>query len=96
MLYEYAGNNPVKSNAQMWTGYQIFMQDKDGKRLEFKARNSSDRLAFDKTNSRKVHKALMKGGTVKFRIREIGSWTTQYEFTIQKADWYENAYRKLK
>ena len=96
MLYEYAGNNPVKSSAQMWTGYQVLMQDKDGKRFELKARNFSDRLTFNKTDSRKVHKALMKGGIVKFRIREIGRWTTQYEFNIQKADWYENAYRKLK
>lgn len=95
-LYEYAGNNPVKSNARMWDSYEVLMQDKDGKRLELKARNSSDRLTFDKTYSRKLHKALMKGGKVKFRIRKIGRWTTQYEFTIQKADWYDNAYRKLK
>jgi hypothetical protein len=37
----------------------------------------------------------MKGGTVKFKIVEIDTPTTEYEFTISKADWYKNAYRKL-
>jgi len=96
MFYEYAGNNPVKSNAQMGTSYHVLMQDKDGKRFELRAVNSSDRLTFKSTDSRKVHNALMKGGAVKFMIKEIGIWTTQYQFTIQNAEWYENAFRKLK
>ena len=93
-LYEYAGNNPVKAYSS--DKYSVQVQDKDGSRLNLNAVNYSDRLSFDKTNSRKVHNALIKGGTVKFRIFETETPTTQYQFTIQKADWYDNAYKKLK
>lgn len=93
-LYEYAGNNPVK--AYSYESYRVLIQDTDGKRYDLRATNyESDRLSFDKTNSRKVHSILMKGGTIKFKIIESDTPTTEYEFTIQKADWYENAYRKL-
>jgi hypothetical protein len=93
-LFEYAGNNPVKAYAT--TNYTVLVQDKDGNRLKLKAINYSDRLSFDKTASRQVHNAIMKGGTLKFRIVEDNTPTTIYEFSIQNADWYENAYRKLK
>jgi hypothetical protein len=39
---------------------------------------------------------LLKGGNIKFRIKEIDTPTTQYNFTISNADWYDNAYRKLR
>jgi len=94
MLYEYAGNNPVKAYSS--ESYQVLIQDKDGKRLKLRATNYSDRLSFDKTASRQVHNVLMKGGTIKFKIYEIDTPTTEYDFTIPKADWYENAYAKLK
>lgn len=93
-LYEYAGNNPVKAYSS--ESYKVLVQDKDGNRLKLRAVNYSDRLSFDKTTSRKVHNILMKGGTIKFKIVEIDTPTTEYEFTIQKADWYDNAYTKLK
>lgn len=92
-LFEYARNNPVKAYSS--ESYRVLIQDKDGNRLKLKATNYSDRLSFDKTTSRKVHKIFMKGGTVKFKIVEIDTPTTEYQFTISKADWYENAYRKL-
>ncbi|MDY0144105.1 MAG: hypothetical protein RBR97_19665 [Bacteroidales bacterium] len=93
-LFEYAGNNPVKAYAT--TKYTVLVQDKDGNRLRLKATNYSDRISFDKTASRQVHNAIMKSGTLKFRIVEDETPTTIYEFSIQNADWYENAYRKLK
>ena len=93
-LYEYAGNNPVKAYSS--ESYTVLVQDKDGNRMKWRAVNYSERLSFDKTASRKVHNALMKGGSIKFRITENDTPTTQYQFTIQKADWYENAYTKLK
>jgi hypothetical protein len=93
MLYEYAGNNPVKAYSS--EAYKVLIQDKDGTRYQIRATNWSDRLSFDKTDSRKVHSVLMKGGTVKFKIYESETPTTEYEFTITNADWYENAYRKL-
>jgi hypothetical protein len=93
-LYEYADNNPVK--AYSTTNYRVLIQDADGKRLDIRATNYSERLSFDKTASRQVHNVLMKGGTIKFKIIEIDTPTTEYEFTIIKADWYENASLKLK
>lgn len=93
-LYEYAGNNPVKAYSS--DSYRVLVQDKDGVRLKLSAVNYSERLTLNSTDSKQLHNALMKGGTLKFRIVEIDTPTTQYEFEIRNADWYENAYTKLK
>lgn len=93
-LYEYARNNPVKAYSS--DSYRVQIQDKDGNRLKLTATNYSDRLTFDRSASLKVHNVLMKGGSVKFNIYEIETPTTEYNFTIQNADWYENAYAQLK
>lgn len=93
-LYEYAGNNPVKAYSP--DKYTVQVQDKDGNRLNLYAVNYSDRLSFDKANSRQIHNTLLKGGTIMFSIFETETPTTQYKFTIQNADWYDNAYQKLK
>ncbi len=93
-LFEYAGNNPVKAYSS--TSYRVLIQDTDGTRLDLRATNYSERLSFDKTASKKIHNALMKGGVLKFKIIEIDTPTTEYEFSIPKADWYDNAYLKLK
>lgn len=92
-LYEYAGNNPVK--AYSTDNYRVLIQDNEGNRYKLTAANYSDRLTFDKTTSKEVHNILMKGGSIKFKVIESKTPTTQYEFTILKADWYENAYKKL-
>jgi hypothetical protein len=94
MLYEYAGNNPVKAYSS--ESYKVLIQDKDGNRMKLRATNYSDRLSFDKTTSKKVHNILMKGGNIKFKIYESDTPTTEYDFTINNSDWYENAYAKLK
>ncbi len=94
MLYEYAGNNPVKAYSSK--KYKVLIQDKEGKRMTLYATNSGDRLNFNTTSSRKVHNKLLKGGRLKFKIIEVDTPTTQYFFEIEKADWYENAYRLLK
>ena len=93
-LYEYAGNNPVKAYSSY--SYKVLIQDKDGKRYNLRATNYSERLSFDKSASWQVHSVLMKGGTVKFKIVESDTPTTIYEFTIQNADYYENAHRMRK
>ncbi len=93
-LYEYAGNNPVKAYSS--TGYWILIQDNDNNRYKFTVTNYTDRLSLSEINSKKIHNILMKGGTIKFKIIEIENPTSEYEFTIQKADYYNNAYRKLK
>ncbi len=91
MLYEYAGSNPVKAYSSTW--YEVFIQDKNKTRIRIFAENTSDRLLFDKIDSRKIHNVLLKGGTVKFRIVENS--ITNYEFAIKRADFYNNAFRKL-
>lgn len=93
-LYEYAGNNPVKAYSS--ESYIVLVQDKDGNRLKLKAVNYSERLRFNGYDSKKIHNALMKGGTLKFRITEVNTQTTQYNFSIKNADLYTNAYRKLR
>jgi len=93
-LYEYAGNNPVKAYSSKF--YTVLIQDTEGKRIKLGAINYSERLSFNKVGSRKVHRVLLKGGEIKFRIKEDDTPTTQYEFIISKSDWYDNAYKKLK
>lgn len=92
-LFEYAGNNPVKGYSR--DNYKILMQDKDGKRYTLYAKNYSDRLSCDSSDSKKIHKALMKGGNIKFRIVDVNRPTTEYSFSTGNAEWYNNAYRKL-
>lgn len=77
--------------------YRVLIQDNDGNRYELTATSysDSDRLSFDKTTSNKVHNILMNGGSIKFKVIESKMPTNEYMFTILKADWYENAYKKL-
>lgn len=92
-LYEYAGDNPVKAYSSDL--YHVNIQDKDGNRVLLTATNRSDRLSFDQSGSRQVHKILLKGGLIKFRIEEFETSTSQYQFNIQNADFYDNATRLL-
>ena len=50
---------------------------------------------FEAGASRIIHNALMKGGTVKFKIEEKEYRTTVHNFEISNARYYENAYRLL-
>lgn len=93
MLYEYAGNNPVKAIGN--TNYRVLLQNKDGERHDLGAVNRSDRLSFSVNHSRIIHNALLKGGEVQFRINEVRTPTTQYHFSINNALYYDNAYRIL-
>ncbi len=93
-LFEYAGNNPVKGYSS--NKYRVVMQDKNGKRYKLNATNYSDRLSFGPSHSTLIHKALLKGGDVKFRINETRTPTTQYSFSTGNSEWYNNAYRKLR
>lgn len=92
-LYEYASNNPVKAYSA--ESYYVSIQDKDSKRYSFTATNYSDRLRFNESDSRQVHRILMKGGLIKFRIQEVETSTTNYQFEIEDASYYDNAYRLL-
>lgn len=95
MLFEYGRNNPVKSYGS-GDGYTILVLDQDSQRLKLKAMNYSDRLSLNKSNSKRLNKALMKGGQVQFVVREIENPTSEYSFIILDAGYYGNAMRKLK
>lgn len=92
-LFEYAGRNPVK--AVSTTRYDVRVKDKDGQKYELSATNDSDRLTLGEHDSKILHNALMKGGQVQLWIQEVERPSSQYQFTIDKADWYDNAYQKF-
>lgn len=100
-LYEYAGNNPVKDGG----AYDLFIEDKDGERQNLEASNDSgDRMRFhsysfqgEETDNKKMQKILLKGGRIRFSIKEDTKYGTpsEYKFTLDNADFYDNAVRKL-
>ena len=97
-LFEYARNNPVKSFRRKW--YKIDVKAKDGDRSQLEGSMGSgdaggDRIVFNQESSAILHRALLKGGTIKFAIEETDKSTTHYLFSIPNADHYENAHRKL-
>lgn len=94
MLFEYAGNNPVKGYKDR---YRITVLDKDKKRHQFGSSNyDSDRLTVDTSDAKKLSNVLKTGGEIKFLIVDTKRSSTRYSFTIENADWYENALTKLK
>ena len=93
VLYEYAGKNPVKSSS--WEVYDVEAQSNELGQVALRAANRSDRLSFDKANSKVMHSILTKGGRIQFYIQKEKTPTTQYRFTIDDADWYDNAYNQL-
>jgi len=94
ILYEYAGNNPVKAYSP--DEYRVLVQDKGGNRHTLKAFNYRDRLSFGPKHSTIVFSTLLKGGKIKFRIIEVDTPTTQYEFEISNSKYFDNAVRLMK
>jgi len=92
-LFEYNSNNPVKGYRDR---YRVLVQDSSGERNTLSASNyNSDRLSFGRNDSEKMFNILSNGGQIKFKIIEDDRPTTEYNFTISNADWFENAYIKL-
>lgn len=99
-LFEYNGNNPVKGYKDT---YRVLVQDGEGERHTLTASNyDSDRLSFSsyafdkkKTDAEKMFDILIKGGEIKFKIVDSDRSTTEYNFVVSNADWFENAYTKL-
>jgi len=92
-LFEHAGSMPLKA----WSdhSYIIFVQDDDGNSYKIEAVNISDKLELNKIASIQLHHILLNGGNVKMKIHEYYNSGNNYHFSIQKVDWYENAYRVL-
>ena len=71
---------------------------RDGGRKRFGARavNYSDRLELiDSHSNRAVHSILMRGGSIRFKIWKEHTPSTIFTFTINDADGYASAYKKL-
>lgn len=93
ILYEYAMNNPVKTNTLIV--YTIYVKDNEGNILELEGRNSIDKIHISPWFSLQLHDLLIKGGSLAFRIIDNERTTSNYIFKIQNADFYENAYSIL-
>ncbi len=92
-LFEYAGNNPVKSYGR--DEYLVRLKDGDGNVKDISAVNYSDRLVLPKEDSIVLHNMLMQNSKVSFVIVERDNSINSYSFTINNASYYSNAYKIL-
>jgi hypothetical protein len=92
-LFEYGRNNPVTALSPK--SYTVSIEESDGGKQKFRAMNYSDKLAFEKTDAKAVHDILMKGGKIQFSIVDDFNAKTQYQFTIENAGGYDEAYKNL-
>jgi hypothetical protein len=92
-LFEYAGKDPVKALSPQ--GYSVSIEDAQGVQHKLKAMNYSDKIAFEKSDAATVHDILMKGGRIQFSITGDLNAATRYQFTLDNANGYDEAYRNL-
>tara|TARA_R110001592_G_scaffold88055_1_gene259513 strand:- start:154 stop:966 length:813 start_codon:yes stop_codon:yes gene_type:complete len=92
MLYEYAGNNPVKAYSS--EKYKVRMLV-SGVVHDMIATNYSDRLKFEAADAIRIHNAFMNEEPVAFALYEVDSPTSKYSFDVQNTKYYPNAYRIL-
>lgn len=97
-LLEYGSSTVKDSNGS----YVISVKDNNDKTHKFYAKNYSDRLTISGSYSgyekpRSLFNILMAGGKIQFYIKESDSYgiPSTYNFTIQNADYFGNAYYKL-
>lgn len=109
-LYEYGNNLPVKGYSDYYDIYlkdrdgyeyvvkkeQISFVTKEPyiQKYTLTAYNNSDRLVCTKDSAIQIHKALLKGGNVEFYIKH-SKHHSEYRFNVN-AEYYNNAYRKLR
>ena len=92
-LFEYSGNTPVKAlSPQM---YSVSIEDADGVDHTVKAVNYGDKLSFERSDAGMIHGILMKGGRVQFSITGEMNTTSRYQFTIENAKGYDEAFSQL-
>lgn len=93
-LYEYAGDHPVKGE-----GFIYFkIRDKNNKEYEIRAYNSDNgNTTIEKEYDKKLRNILLNGGEIKF-VAEADKYSSPstYKFTINNANWFENAITKMK
>ena len=92
-LFEYARNHPVKGEGEI----KFKVKDKNDEVHEIHASNGrngyTEIYSFD---DKKLREILMLGGKVQFIGQTTGRGTPSiYNFTIQNANWLENAITKM-
>lgn len=95
-LFHYGLNHPEK---YYWnTVYYIFIKYGDNiqKRLKSVGYKGSDRLSLTDTSSKILHDVLMQGGKIKFSIVNSEDQNNTYNFVINDASGYKEAYYKLR
>lgn len=92
-LYEYASNHPIKGEGII----DFKIRDKNDKELEVRAYNSDyGNTTVDDKDEKKLRKILLSGGKIRFvaESKKYGS-PSIYKFTIENADWLENAITRM-
>ena len=98
MLYEYAGNNPVK--AYSTDDYSISVKDSNGIKHSMTGimYEGGDRVYFDRGSNKnhisKMHNILMNEGEVSVVIKKSEYGLSTYIFKFN-ADGYKNAFYNL-
>lgn len=77
MLFEYDGDNPVKTSGE----YVVYIKDESGKKIELEARHSNSELTFV-WDTKELYKMFESEGEIKFAIYKRNSNGTKYNFTI--------------
>ncbi len=93
-LYEYARNHPIKGEGTVY--FKIRDKNKKEYHIQGSNGNSGDTYLFQ-DNYKQLLKILKTGGEIKF-IAETDRYGSPsvYKFTIDNADWIDNALTKMK
>ena len=93
-LFEYARNNPVKTNH--YIEYEgVIKVSGSSESIDIKGTNYLESVGLDKLSSTKFHNLLKKGEKIMVLLWEKERLTSSYSFYVD-GFCYENAYRKLK
>ncbi|MBD8347816.1 hypothetical protein [Dysgonomonas sp. HGC4] len=84
MLFEYDGDNPVKTNAK----YIVYVKDESGKTVEFEAVHSRSELSFG-WNIEELYRMMESEGQLKFAIYKTRSNGTEYHFEVDTKGFVE-------
>ena len=103
-LYEYAGNHPIKGNADIYNIYMKYngknLYDERKRHNVYRSHLRGDRLKLSQENRyfRQYFKifldTLKNGGKFQFYIEDYPP-SSEYNFTIEDATGFENAYNHL-
>jgi len=79
-LFEYGGDNPVKSYGRK--KYELLIKDILGEVYSLTGINHSDRIILDESSSTILHNLLLGNDKLKIHIEESDYRTTKYDFEV--------------